>query len=299
MSFFQNKRLFLLLLGMIILVALIGYSLTNRDQLTAPEKFVMDTVGWVQNTIQTPVKYVTGVFTNIGDLKDTYNENQLLRNKLAEYKTLAYEVQELKEENGQLRQTVKTTDSIHQYNTVQATVISRSPERWIEQITINKGTADGVDTNMAVITADGMIGKVQTATNSVATVQLLTGFDQFNRISATISREGKDIFGLVEAYDKETDSLLFKIIEESDKDLEKDELVVSSGLGGLFPAGLPIGTVKEVIPDQYGLTKTALIKPAADMYDINHVIVVSREVDGEAELNELEKMEEHEEEKVE
>ncbi|MGM8364713.1 rod shape-determining protein MreC [Virgibacillus sp. W0181] len=292
MSFFQKKRLFLLLIGMIVLVVLIGYSLTNRSQLTAPEQFVMDTVGWAQNTIQTPVKYVTGIFSNISELKNTFNENQLLKSKLSEYKSLVYDVQELKEENEQLRETLNKTDSINQYDTIQATVISRSPERWIEQITINKGTAHGVDTNMAVITAEGMIGKVQAVSNSASTVQLLTGFDQFNRISATISRDGKDIFGLIEEYDKETESLLFKIIEESDKDLEKDELVVSSGLGGLFPAGLPIGTVKDVIPDQYGLTRTALIKPAADMYDINHVIVVNREVSGEDAIQELEEDEE-------
>src|SRR5699024_10303159 len=76
-------------------------------------------------------------------------------------------------------------------------------------------------------------------------------------------------------------SLLFKIIDESDKNLEEDELVVSSGLGGVFPSGLPIGTVKDIMPDQYGLTQTALIEPAADMYDINHVIVVDRSLPGD------------------
>ncbi|MGM8212998.1 rod shape-determining protein MreC [Virgibacillus sp. W0430] len=292
MSFFQKKRLFFLLIGMIILVVLIGYSLTNREQLSTPEKFVLDTVGLVQNTIQTPVKYVTGIFGNVGDFKNTYKENELLKNKLAEYKSLAYEVQELKEENEQLRKALNKTDSIHKYKAIQATVISRSPERWIEQVTINKGSAAGVKENMAVITPEGMIGKIQAVSTSASTVKLLTGFDQFNRISATISRDGKDIVGLIEEYDKETDSLLFKIIEESDKDLEQDELVVSSGLGGLFPAGLPIGTVKEVIPDQYGLTRTALVKPAADMYDISHVIVVDREAPGIGAIQELKEDEE-------
>lgn len=292
MIFFQKKRLFTLLIGVIILVVLIGYSLTSKDQLTKPEQWVMDTVGWVQNTIQTPVKMITNFISNVSDLKNTYEENQLLKNKISEYKGLAFEVQELKEENEQLRQTLGKTDSIRSYNAIHATVIARSPERWMEQVTINRGTNDGVDTNMAVITAEGMIGKIQSVSKTAATVQLLTGFDQFNRISATIARDGNDIFGLIEAYDKETNSLLFKIIEESDKDLEDDELVVSSGLGGLFPAGLPIGTVKDVIPDQYGLTRTALVEPAADMYDINHVIVVDRSLSGENGIQEMEEDEE-------
>jgi rod shape-determining protein MreC len=73
--------------------------------------------------------------------------------------------------------------------------------------------------------------------------------------------------------------LLFKIIEESDQDIKEGEQVFSSGKGGVFPAGLQIGEVKEVISDQYGLTRTALVKPAANMYEINQVIVVDRNLE--------------------
>src|SRR5699024_7206144 len=162
---------------------------------------------------------------------------------------------------------------------IQATVTSRSSERWVEQVTINKGTKDGVKPNMAVITADGMLGKIQVASGYTSTVQLLTGFDQFNRISAKISVDkDKDVFGPGEEYDRESDSLKFKRIEESEKDVEEGDLVVSSGLGGTFPAGLLMGTVREVVPDQYGLTQTALVEPAANMYSVNHVIVVDRDL---------------------
>ncbi|MFD2046219.1 rod shape-determining protein MreC [Ornithinibacillus salinisoli] len=284
MTFFRKKRLFLLLIGIIVLVALIGYSLRDRDNLTTAEQFINDTVGWAQRVIHAPINYISNVFTNIDDIKNTYSENQLLREKLAQYKSLIYEVQEIKEENEELREIIDKQDSIRDFHSIHATVTSRSPERWVEQVTINKGTQAGVKENMAVITADGMIGKIQSTSPYTATVQLLSGFDQFNRISATISRkEGKDIFGLIEEYDKETDSLLFRIIDESDQDLEGGELVVSSGMGGVFPAGLEIGKVKEVIPDQYGLTRTALIEPAADLYDINNVIVVDRKLPGNEE----------------
>jgi len=281
MSLFRKKRLFILLIGIIILVVLIGYSLRDRDRLTTAEQFVSDTVGWAQSIIYTPVNFFTDLFTNIGDIKKTYQENQLLKEKVSEYKTLIYEVQELTEENEELRESLKVTDSIRDYNSIQATVISRSPERWIDQVTINKGKQAGVKKNMAVITAEGMVGKIQSTSKFTSTVQLLTGFDQNSRISASISRKkGEDIVGLIEEYDEENHSLMFKIIDESDKDLKEDELVVSSGLGGVFPAGLPIGKVKEVIPDQYGLTQTALIEPSADMYDIDHVIVVDRTLEG-------------------
>jgi len=281
---FRKKRLFTILIGIIILVVLIGYSLRDRTNLTTGEQFVSDIIGMVQNVISTPVKYVTNIFENIDDIRNTYDENQLLREKLAQYKGLIYEVQELKEENKELRDIVDKADTIRSYNPIHATVTARSPERWIDQVTINKGSLAGVKENMAVITAEGMVGKIQSVSKLTSTVQLLTGFDEFNRISATISRkDGNDIFGLIEEYDKETNSLFLRIIEESDKDLKEGELVVSSGMGGVFPAGLPIGTVKEVVPDQYGLTRTALVEPAANMYDINNVIVVDRVLEGEEE----------------
>ncbi|MDY0405449.1 hypothetical protein P5G51_008600 [Virgibacillus sp. 179-BFC.A HS] len=69
MPFFRKKRLFILLIGMIILVVLIGYSLREREQLSMPEKFINDTVGWAQSVIHAPVKFVTNVFSNIDDLK--------------------------------------------------------------------------------------------------------------------------------------------------------------------------------------------------------------------------------------
>ncbi|MBC5637583.1 rod shape-determining protein MreC [Ornithinibacillus sp. BX22] len=277
MSFFRKKRLFIILIGIIVLVALVGFSIRDRVNLTTAEQFVSDVIGVAQNVISTPVKYVAGIFENIDDIRNTYEENQILRERLAQYKGLIYEVQEIKDENEELRALLDKEDSIRSYNPIHATVTARSPERWIEQLTINKGKSDGVKVNMAVITAEGMIGKVQSVAPATSTVQLLTGFDEFNRISATVSREGgKGIFGLIESYDKETNSLLFKIIEDSDQDIEEGELVVSSGMGGVFPAGLPIGTVKEVVPDQYGLTRTALVEPAANMYEINHVVVVER-----------------------
>ncbi len=289
MSFFRRKSLFVLLIGIICLVVLVGYSLSNRDQLSMPEKFIMDTVGLAQNIIHQPVTIVVNSFSNLKEIKNTYNENRILREKLAEYKTLVYEVQEIEKENEELRQALEIEESPRDFEPIIANVISRSPERWLEQLTINRGSNDGIKKNMAVMTVDGMIGKVTSISTSTAVVQLITGFDQLNRISATVSRENSDnIFGLIEGYDKEKEALIFRIIEDSDENLKEDELVVSSNMGGLFPSGLPIGTIKEVTPDQYGLTKTAYVTPTANMYEINHVIVVDRSLTVDDESSEKE-----------
>ncbi|HLS36588.1 MAG TPA: rod shape-determining protein MreC [Bacillota bacterium] len=282
MGFFNKRTLFIFLIGFIIFAALIGLSLSERENLSKPEQFVQDTVGWVQNIIYKPVNSIVNTFNNIKDIKNVYEENKVLREKIAEYKSIVYDVQELKKDNDELRDILDKQESIFDYQPIHATVTSRSPERWVSNVTVNKGSKHGVKDNMAVITADGMIGKIQNTSQFTSTVQLLTGFDQFNQISAMISRDDeKDVFGIIENYDEETESLLFKIIEESEQNVEKGEIVVSSGMGGVFPAGLTIGTVEEVVPDRYGLTKTARVKPAADLYRINHVIIVDRLLDQE------------------
>src|SRR5699024_10442430 len=217
MSFFKKKRLFIILIGFIILVALIGFSLQDRENLSTPEQFIKDTVGVAQSVIHAPVKFVTNIAGDIHDIKNTYKENKLLKEKLSQYKGTIYEVQEIKKENKELRKTLDKTESIRDFNPIQATVMSRTPERFVDQVTINKGKKDGVKKNMAVITADGMIGKIQNANPLSSTVQLLTGFDQYNRISATVSRDGKkNVAGLIEEFDEESNSLLFKMIDESD-----------------------------------------------------------------------------------
>src|SRR5699024_2290297 len=202
---------------------------------------------------------------------------------------------ELRKENEELRKTLDKTNSLRDFNPIQATVVARSPERWVEQVTINKGTMDGVEDNMAVITADGMIGKIQSASSFTSTVQLLTGIDQFNRISDTKDREECNyVLGLTESNDRKTHSLLIKIIDEADKEIEEGEMVETSGLGSIFPAGLPIEKVKEIAPNQYGLTNIALVEPAANMYDIDNVIVVERVMNGDAEMENNSEEEERE-----
>lgn len=280
MSFFRRKSLFILLIGIILLVVLVGYSLTKRDNLSGPEKVIVDSVGWMQNIISQPANFFIDMYHSIGDIKITYEENKVLKEKLAEYKTLVYEVNELDKENKELRKTLDIVDSPRDFEPILATVISRSPERWLEQVTINRGTKHGVETNMAVMTVDGMIGKVTSVSNMHATVQLITGFDQLNRISATISRKGKDnVFGLIEGYDKEKEALVFRIMEQSGKKVKEEELVVSSSLGGKYPSGLPIGTIKEIEADPYGLTTKVYLEPSANIYDINQVIVIDRALD--------------------
>lgn len=277
-QFFLNKRLILLLVSIIFLVALIGFSLKDRKELTWSEQFIKDTTGFVQFLFHKPAQLVAGFFENVQDIKNTYKENKLLKARLEEYVMLEAEVQTLKKENEELRAVLNKKESLRDFIPIEATVIGRNPDRWQETVIINKGEQQGVKKDMAVITPSGLIGKIQHASQFTSTVQLLSALDRQNRISAYVQGQEGSVFGLIEGYDDKRQALLFKQIP-FDAKIEKKQLVLTSGLGGIFPKGLPIGEVEEVVPDEYGLTKMAYVKPAANFYDVDDVIVVKRKID--------------------
>ncbi|MFD2446218.1 rod shape-determining protein MreC [Bacillus sp. CGMCC 1.16607] len=275
-QFFLNKRLIILLVSIIILVALIGFSLRDRNQLTWPEKFVKDSTGLVQSLVSKPTHFVAGFFENLKDLQVTYNENKELKKRLDKLASLEAQVHLLDNENKELRDILDKKETLRDFDPIQATVVARNPDKWHEMIVINKGKVDGMKKNMPVITSKGLIGKVKSISTFTSTVQLLSTMDPKYRISAIIQAD-KEIFGLVEGYDEKRELLLIKTIPHN-ADIKKGQNVVSSGLGGVFPEGLVIGKVVEVVPDQYGLNQTAYIKPGANFYDIENVIVITRKM---------------------
>ncbi|MED3623682.1 rod shape-determining protein MreC [Neobacillus thermocopriae] len=273
-QFFLNKRLIILLVSIIVLVALIGFSLRDRSKLTWPEQFVRDTTGWFQSLVSRPANYLAGFFENLQDLQNTYEENKELKSRVEKFASLEAEIQELKKDNKELRDVLDAKQTLRDFEPLPATVIGRNPDRWHEIMIINKGKTDGIEKNMAVVTATGLVGKVKSVNQFSSTVQLLSAMDPKNRISAVIQGE-KDVYGFVQGFDAKKKLLMVKAIPSSEK-IEKGQTVITSGMGGVFPKGLIIGKVEEVKPDQYGLNQTALIKPGADFYDIENVIVIKR-----------------------
>ncbi|ASV68835.1 rod shape-determining protein MreC [Cytobacillus sp. FSL W7-1323] len=295
-QFFLNKRLIILLVSIIILVSLIGFSLRERDSVTWPEQFLKDMTGWAQNIVAGPTQYIAGFFENVQDLQNTYEENKELKSRLDKLAFLEAEVQLLEKDNAELREILEKEDSLTDYEPIQATVIGRNPLRWEEKLTINKGTRDGIEANMAVITANGLIGKVKSAQTFTSTIQLVSSKDPTNRISAVVQdgEKKEETFGLIEGYDEKTKRLLMTKIPYDAK-VEKGQMVVTSGYGGVFPKGLPIGKVVEVTPAEYGLTQTAYIEPNADLYDIQHVMVTKLNSINPEIQEELEELNEEEE----
>lgn len=272
--FFSNKRLILLLVGVIFLVALISFSLKDRDNASLPEQIIKDVVGFGQSIFSKPTQYITGVFDSVDALLNTYDENKRLKSRLEEFAKLQADVNDLASENTRLREIVDKQDDLRDYEPIQATVIARNPDQWEEKVILDKGEVHGVEKNMAILTAQGLIGKVVLTTPFTSTVELLSTQNPNYRVSAMVMGE-KEVFGLIEGYDDERKELILKRIDSNIK-IKKGQKIMSSGLGGIFPKGILIGEITEVSTDDFGLTKMAYVKPAADFALLDHVMIAKR-----------------------
>ncbi len=283
-QFFKNKRLIILLSGIIILVALIGFSLRERDQLSWPEQFVKDTAGFAQMVFAKPAHLVSNLVENMRDLLQTYEENKILKERLDEYAQIKVKADRLEKENAELKALIDKEKDLASFTIHHASVIARDQDRWQETLTIDKGEVQGIKKDMAVITANGMIGKIKSVGKITSTVQLLSTIDRTNRTHVAIQGE-HDIYGLIEGFDVEKQQLIIKQLPAEEK-VEKGMDVITSGLANVFPKGLYIGKIEKVEPDQYGLTQTAYVKPAANFYNLENVIVVEREMTASEESGE-------------
>lgn len=302
--FFSNRRLIVLLVCLIFLVGLVGYSLSEQRNLSWPEQFVQDATGAVQSIVSRPSYLLSNSFEALHEIRDVYQENQVLKSHLDEYAALQVELGELQRRAEELENTVGMEEDLMDYTVRNAMVIHRSPDRWNELVGINQGAQHGIEVDMAVITSQGLIGKVREVSQFSSSVQLLSDQDAANRISAMVDAD-ETVYGFMEGIDDETGLLRFTKID-IDVEIEEGQIVSTSGLGGVFPDGLVIGEIAEVSSDEFGLSQTALVEPTADFYHLDYVMVIERgassmeNVDSVEEgengelLDEIEEMEEEE-----
>lgn len=275
-----NKRLFVLLTVLIIFIALMGFTLGSRKDLSWPEKFVKDTVSFVQSIFYKPASYVAGFFEDVGNLKSLEEENEQLKIALSHYTRDKAKYNWIDQENERLQTLLKFTEAqkkLNNYDWVIAQVVSVNEDPVNKTIVLNIGSREGVKEGMAVSSVQGLVGVISHVSNFTSTVKLATSMDSkdpnSNAIAATAQGKENQVFGMIETYDKTTGKFLMTKIEDS-KTLAKNDIIVSSGIGGVFPRGIIIGTVDEVQVDSYGLTYTATVTPAASFMDWKELFVV-------------------------
>jgi rod shape-determining protein MreC len=153
-----------------------------------------------------------------------------------------------------------------------AGIILRDPANWWRTVEINLGSRDGIRENLPVLTRDGLVGRVSFVGHARSQVVLVG--DPRCRVSARVANPGRDL-GIVTTGGPLDASLVNLTYLSGDAKLESGQKVVTSGEGGIFPAGIPIGEIVDSSQVENGLYGEARVKLSANLGSLDQVWVLT------------------------
>jgi len=273
---FTSRRL---VVGVILVIITIGMiTLSSRARVrqenpALPVRIVTDISSWMSGVVNAPLKLVGNAADSTTKLFKTYQENERLNQRVDDLAATKVELQTVRKENDALKKQLEVGKTLTDFNLVNATVVSRSPNNWQSELIINQGAKSGIKKDMAVMGGGSFIGRVSEVDTTNAKVELLSDNSQTNnRFAIRVTNKNKDtVDGIISKFNQ-TKNLIEMNNVTSKVKIQKGDKVATSGLGGVSPAGLYVGEVDSVQEDDYGLTKTVFIKPATDF---NNIPVVS------------------------
>ncbi|MBO3077319.1 rod shape-determining protein MreC [Mammaliicoccus vitulinus] len=270
-NFFKNNKLMFFLISMVLLIVIVGYSVRAQSA-SLSEQYASDTSSFGGRVISYPVTFVSDFFSNIFTSDEDVDK---LKEEVKSTNQIKADKARLEKENKALKKELDMKD-ISQFNPTSATVIARSPDQWMNTIIIDKGKKSGMKENMAVLTSEGLVGRIKKANQFSSQVELISTSVKTSKLSVDIQQEEENIFGMINRYDEDKDLLVISDIDNK-YNIKKGSKVVTNGLGDQLPKGILVGKVEKVENDEYGLSKVAFIKTSTNIKDISHVFVAKRD----------------------
>ena len=208
------------------------------------------------------------LWANYVDWKSVRRDNATLREENEHLRVQALQAGETREENARLRRLLVLKDRLP-LATLAGEVIGREAGGWVRSLTVNRGRGDGISQQTPVIVPDGLVGRVVQVHRAAAVIQLLN--DPASTVGAVVQRTRTA--GLVEGDAGGT--VRFKFMARDGASVAPGDLVVTSGLGTLFPKGLPVGRVVKIEDKGSALFHFAVLAPAVDFSRVEEVLLVT------------------------
>ncbi len=273
MKRFLSKNGIWLLAGVAVVVVV----LCIISAVSSGTPFLRNAAGVIASPFRAAGSAVAGWFGGIGDhfdkVADLQQENDDLRAQVADLERQLRQAQKDSEENQRLRDLLELQSQRRDLKTVSARVTERSVSNWASTLTLTRGTSAGVAIGDCAIDEYGnLVGVVTDAgLNWCAVTTIL---DTTSAIGATVFRTEQVAVAQGQLGLMSDGQLALTYVDEPDK-LIAGDLVVTSGLGGYYPSGLPIGTVTELRTDTGGLTQYAVLSPKADIGALTQVFLIT------------------------
>lgn len=272
-DFFDTWKFKILVIVAVFLVGIMAYASANGRLTAAPQELL--------SVVLTPLQKVTSalsggaasVWEKYTSIDDVMDRNEQLEAENAELRQQMVDYDRIKAENDAYKALARIQDTNSEASYVSAFVIGRDPLDEFGGFTLDQGSTDGVAVNDAIISDRGyllgVVVEVDATSCKVMTI-LHPSFNAAGVISRT--RENGIITGSAD-YAADGQCVLTNLDRATEA--RKGDQVITTGLGGVFPANLLVGTVQEVVPEQSGKSSSAVILPGADPRTVKHVFIVT------------------------
>lgn len=271
---FKRWQLVLVIVLAVLLTAAIILTSGQRENLTKIEGVVGDIISPVQGFMYRIATSVSDFFQSLAGRQQMLKEYELLKERVTQLEQQLLQMDEAIRENQRLKRLLDFKEEKEHFVVEGVRITGKNPGNWFNTITIDKGSEDGIAVNMAVVNDQGLIGRVIDVGKNWATVRTIV--DGQSSISAIVERTRDN--GMVKGNNTLTfeDGLCRMINLPLDSDVVAGDRVITSGLGEIFPKGIPIGEVIEVLDQERDMYKTAIIKPHVDFLRLEEALVIRR-----------------------
>ena len=260
-----------IIITIIILILIVIFS--NGENNTAFfENAASNLVMPIQNGLTYLKNKISGNNTFFTDINNLQAENEELKQKNSELEQSLRELENIKTENETLKEYLNLTEKYGEYSTVPGYVINKDISNYSKTIVINLGSDDGVTENMTVIADQGLVGYVVSVTDTTAKVQTI--IDTASSVSCIMSSNDESI---VCKGTLDDNSSLRAMYIPTDSNIAQGESIETSGLGGIYPKGIHVGTVERVTNTQNLTDRYAIVKTAVDFDKLNSVLVITNQ----------------------
>ncbi|MDT5270042.1 MAG: rod shape-determining protein MreC, partial [Acidobacteriota bacterium] len=233
---------------------------------------------WAQSLF-TPVQSATtgvggagvGFFRRLADLRQAQAENEALRQRVAEAENAMREARQARDENERLKKLLDFTRDVT-YQSIPARVVARDPSVWFNSLIINRGSTSGIDLDMPVVTPEGIVGRVVGVGPVSAQIMLIT--DERSAAGAVVGQLGQsNALGSVRGFGK--NGLLEMRYVSGMETVNPGDYVVTTGQDRIYPPGLNVGAVVEVVPGSATTPHIIRVKPGARLDSLQEVAVLN------------------------
>ncbi len=266
----QPKHVFLILVIVCVLLLILSSVSTKINSA------VRSTINTVLMPMQKGLNSIGGFISdkaeNLADIEKLAARNEELEEELAFLRMEAAKYQLQENELNQYKELLDMKDEYPDYPTIGAHVIGENSTNWNKTILIDRGSADGIEVDMNVISQGGLVGIVTSVYTNSATVRTIIDHDCRVGAMAVISQDSCIVRGDLEVYQEGN-----LILEKMDKnaDIYDDYKIVTGNKSSVFLPGILIGYAKNITEDPNSLTKSGLLTPIVDFSHLDSVLVIT------------------------